>query len=160
MKAELQSRTRIQHRVFLVASLLALSVCLVERPVALAADEAKSAAAKESSEKKDKPADADSKKDKSESPTSKSTKSTDGKSDQKDSAKPATSSTESKSKTTATKQAAEKSTKGEKVRLAMLTLKDSLPETSEQAGPFGEIMLDIINSNLRVVRCEPSQFCR
>lgn len=140
MKAELHSRTQIQYRVLLVASILALSVCLIERPVALAAEEAKSPAAKESSEKKDKPADADSKKDKSESSSSKSTN---GKSDQKVSAKPATSSTDSKSKVAATKHEAEKPAKGEKVRLAMLTLKDSLPETAEQAGPFGEIMLDM-----------------
>ena len=33
--------------------------------------------------------------------------------------------------------------KGEKVRLAMLTLKDSLPETAKQAGPFGETRLDL-----------------
>ncbi len=33
--------------------------------------------------------------------------------------------------------------KREKVRLALLTLKDSMPETSNQAGPFGEAKLDL-----------------
>ena len=71
-------------------------------------------------------------------------KSTNGKAEhkEKESAKSSSSSTESKSKATTTKHESEKP-KGEKVRLAMLTLKDSLPETSEQAGPFGENKLDM-----------------
>jgi protease IV len=140
MKAALQSRTHIQYRVLLVASIVALGICQIERSVALAAADASPATAKESSEKKDKEADSDSKKDKAESSTSKSTN---AKSDHKDSAKSATSSADSKSKKTTTKHESEKSSKGEKVRLAMLTLKDSLPETSEQAGPFGENKLDM-----------------
>ena len=38
---------------------------------------------------------------------------------------------------------AAKAAKRDKVRLAMLTLKDSLPETAGQAGPFGETKLDL-----------------
>src|SRR5215207_9700952 len=135
MKAARQFRTQNQYRVLLVASIFALSVCLVERSAVFAAGDASPAAAKETSEKKDKPADTDSKKDKSESSASKST---DGKPDRKDTAKSAAASGDSKSKTTAIKHESEKSSKGDKVRLAMVTLKDSLPESSEQAGPFGE----------------------
>src|SRR5215213_3767476 len=134
MKAAFQSRTQPQFRVLLVGFIVVLGICLIERPVALAAVEASPEAAKKESDKKDKDAKADSKKDKSESPDSKAA---DGKADHKDGAKSSTATTDSKSKTTATKKEPEKS-KAEKVRLAMLTLKDSLPESAEQAGPFGE----------------------
>src|SRR2546430_6849104 len=66
MKAALQSRTHIRYRVLLVANILALSVC-IERSAAIAAAEASPATAQESSEKKDKDAHSDSKKDKVES---------------------------------------------------------------------------------------------
>ena len=143
MKAALQTRTQIQNRVFLVASILALSICVTGRPAAFAAGDASAAAAKETSEKKDKEkeADKDAKKEKSESSASKSTN---GKSrEQRERQGLATSSADSKSKATSTKHEPEKSAKGEKVRLAVLTLKDSLPETAEQAGPFGENKLDM-----------------
>ena len=47
MKAALQFRTQIEYRVFLVASILALGVCLIGRPAVLAAGEASPTAAKE-----------------------------------------------------------------------------------------------------------------
>ncbi len=43
----------------------------------------------------------------------------------------------------AAKKEKEKASKHDKVRLAMLTLKDSLPETAEQSGPFSETHLDL-----------------
>ena len=141
MKAALQSRTQVQYRVLFVASILAMGVCLIARPAAFAA-EASSATAKENkedSEKKEKDDDSISKKEKSESSASKSTN---GKSDHKESGKSSTHSAESKSKTATAKHEPEKP-KGEKIRLAMLTLKDSLPESAEQAGPFGENKLDM-----------------
>src|SRR5262245_39610697 len=137
MNFVMQSRTQIQYRALLVASILALGVCLIGRPVGLIAADASPAAAKESAEKKDVDA---SKKVKSEPSDSKPTN---GKSDHKDSANSSTSSGNSKAKSTTTKHEVEKPSKGEKVRLAMLTLKDSLPETAEQAGPFGENKLDM-----------------
>ena len=41
------------------------------------------------------------------------------------------------------KEKASKSTKRDKVRLALLALKDSLPESAGQMGPFGEVGLDL-----------------
>jgi protease-4 len=146
MKAASQIRTQRQLRVLLVAGVAALSFCLFERPTALA--DARPAAAKESSEKKDKAAGTDSKKEK---PESSATKWASSKAEHKDGEKSASATAASKTKSeektkslsaTTTKEH-EKATKGEKVRLAMLTLKDSLPETSEQAGPFGENKLDM-----------------
>ena len=139
MKAASKSWTQIQYRVLFVSTVLVLGVFLVERPGAIAA-QATPAADKETSDKKDKTADADSKNDK---PESSASKSTNGKPASKDSAKAATAPADPKAKASASKQDAEKSAKREKVRLAMLTLKDSLPETAEQAGPFGENKLDM-----------------
>jgi protease IV len=140
MKAALQSRTQIQYRVLFISTILALGACLIERSSAVAAADASPAAAKETSEKKDKTAESDSNKDKSESSA---TKSTNAKSDHKDSTISSASPADSKSKATTTKHDSEKSAKSEKVRLAMVTLKDSLPESAEQAGPFGENKLDM-----------------
>src|SRR4051794_16515983 len=139
MKAAKQFRTQIKFRVLLVASIIALGVCLNERSVVLAAADASPASAKESSEKKDKDAGNESKKDTTDSSASKST---DGKPDHNDSAKSARSA-DSKSKKTTTKHESEKSSKGEKVRLAMLTLKDSLPESAEHSSLFSENKLDM-----------------
>jgi protease-4 len=138
--AALKSRMQIQNRVLVVASLLGLIVCQLGRPAACAASDASPAKAKESSEKKDKATDTDSKKTKPESATKPSTN---GKSEHKDAAKPAATSADSKSKSTASKHEAEKSSTSEKVRLAMLTLKDSLPESAEQGGLFSENKLDM-----------------
>ncbi|HEX4412151.1 MAG TPA: signal peptide peptidase SppA [Lacipirellulaceae bacterium] len=70
----------------------------------------------------------------------------DGK-EKKESEKSSSSSKETKSKTEKAKNESSKSEehvkKGEKVRLAMLTLKNSMPESSNQAGPFGEAQLDL-----------------
>src|SRR5262249_53676983 len=73
---------------------------------------------------------------------------TDHKHDEKPTSKSADSNhkadAKSKSSSSSTaKKEADKSSKAEKVRLAMLTLKDSLPETSEQSGPFSENKLDM-----------------
>jgi protease-4 len=139
MKAQLQSRMQIQFPVLLVGSLLAITVCLFGLPAACVASDASPATAKESSEKKDKPAEADSKKDK---PDSTAKQSTNGKSEHKEASKSSTTAADSKAKSTSSKHEPKKP-KAEKVRLAMLTLKDSLPESAEQAGPFGENKLDM-----------------
>jgi protease-4 len=164
MKAALQSRMQIEYRVLVVASILTLSVCLVGQPVMLAAAEASPTTAKESSKEATKEKDEDddeadskevteAKKDekKEEKSASSETKSPNGKVDhkEKESAKHSSSSDDSKSKATATKHESEKP-KGEKVRLAMLTLKDSLPESAEQAGPFGENKVDMREINSRL----------
>jgi len=86
-----------------------------------------------------KPAEAEKKeetKDKSESTASKSKTTADS--------KPKASSTSS------TKSAAR--TKREKVRLALFTLKDALPESSGQVGPFGESQLDLRETINRLER--------
>ncbi len=145
MKAAIQIRTQFQSGVLLVAGLLALSFFFVDRPAALAAP----VTTKNKAEKKDKDADADSKKEKSESS---STKSTNGKAGHKDDEKSSTATSDTKTKSgdksksssaSSAKKEKEKSSKHDKIRLAMLTLKDSLPETAEQAGPFGENILDL-----------------
>jgi protease-4 len=156
MKAALQSRMQIEYRVLLVTSILTLSVCLIGQP-AMRAAEASPTTAKESSkeaikdkdQEEDEDDDTDSKdvkKDekKEEKSETSASKSTNGKADhkEKESTKHSSSSDDSKSKTTATKHESEKA-KGEKVRVAMLTLKDSLPESAEQAGPFGENKVDM-----------------
>jgi protease-4 len=148
MKVASQNRTQRQIRVLAIAGMVALSFCLFERPTALAAGDASPAAPKESSEKKDK-AGTNSKKEK---PESSATKAASGKAEHKDGEKSASAPADSKSKSddktktssiSTAKPEQQKSRKGEKVRLAMLTLKDSLPETAEQAGPFGENKLDM-----------------
>ena len=112
MKAALQTRTQIQNRVLLVASILALSIYVTGQPAAVAADDATAAAVKETSEKnvkdKEKEANKEAKKEKAESSASKSSN---GKSESKETARPATSSADSKSKVTSTKQEPEKSAK-------------------------------------------------
>jgi protease-4 len=141
MKAELKP-----IRILMTAGVFALTVCLVGPRHAIAAVEASATAVKEGTEKESKPDDADAKK---EAP---SAKSRNGKADHKGDEKSASRSADSdhkadvKSKSSSdstSKKEAEKSPQAEKVRLAMLTLKDSLPETSEQAGPFGENKLDM-----------------
>jgi protease-4 len=59
------------------------------------------------------------------------------------SSKDAKSKTEDKSKHESNGKSEAHITKHDKVRLAMLTLKNSMPETSSQAGPFGEARLDL-----------------
>src|SRR3954470_15842813 len=92
MKAALKSRMQIQYPVLLGASVLALFLCLSARPVACIASDASPATAKESSEKKDKAAETDSKKEK---PESAAKHSTNGKSEHKEAAKSSTTSADS-----------------------------------------------------------------
>ncbi len=141
MKADMQSHTRVFARVLVVASLLAGSAGVVEWHGAAAFAEAPPTTVKDSAEKEEsakekdkedkteKAAAEETKKEKSEPTAEKTAKS---ESDRKESEKAALS-----------KQHEEKEAKVEKVRLAMLTLKDSLPETVAQAGPFGEGKLDM-----------------
>jgi protease-4 len=68
----------------------------------------------------------------------------DSKSDKSSSsAKDAKAKAEGKAKHESNGKAEKEHAKKDKVRLAMLTLKDSMPETSNQAGPFGEAKLDL-----------------
>jgi len=62
----------------------------------------------------------------------------------KDGEKPAAASSDSKPKSeSSTKSEKAHDAKRDKVRLAMLTLKSSIPESSGQIGPFGEAQLDL-----------------
>jgi protease-4 len=132
--------------ILVAAGAVALAVCLVAPRHALAAEEASATATKDTKDKDDESDRADAKK---EAPSDKSANGkTDHKLDEKSTSKSADSNhkTDAKprlSSSSASKKEADKSTKAEKVRLAMLTLKDSLPETSEQAGPFSENKLDL-----------------
>jgi protease-4 len=164
MKAALQSRMQIEYRVLVVASILTLSVFLIGQPAMLAnaspttAKESSKEATKDKDEDEDEDADSkevkkdEKKEDKKEEKSGSSvSKSTNGKADhkEKESEKHSASSSESKSKATAAKHESEKA-KGEKVRVAMLTLKDTLPESAEQAGPFSENKLDMRELNSRL----------
>ena len=159
MKTVVQFGTRLQTIAVAIAGMFFLSLCLIERPKAFA-EESSTSTTKEA-EKKEKAADAEKKKEKDEAAAKDEEKSVDKKhasngkaesSKAKDGEKSEAAKTESKSKSeekakissdTTAKKEKEKAPKREKVRLAMLTLKDSLPETSEQAGPFGDVQLDL-----------------
>jgi protease IV len=158
MKAKLQVRSNVQNSMIAIAGLFAMSCIVIARPVAFAAADTAVAPAAKLADQKEKSADADSKKDKAEPATTKSDKdkSTSENGKPNDTAKAAEAKVESKGKTeekpkstgepAAKKESEkekEKSPKRDKVRLAMLTLKSSLPETAEQAGPFGEARLDL-----------------
>ena len=150
MKADLRSRTRVFRHSVVVACMFAWSVGVIGWCGTAAFGEASATAVKEkdsdTKDESDKDSKADAKKEKSESADDKAKKSDAAKdsekSEKKDSEKSSTSSSSSKSKSSSAKHD-DKASKGEKVRLAMLTLKDSLPETSAQAGPFGEGRLDM-----------------
>ena len=141
-----------------VAAVLALSMA----PAMLIADDAATATAEEQKDKKaaddaekEKKADkseeakksadespAADKKEKNDSPKAKDEKKSSEKASA-DSAK-AKENGESKSKSeSAAKSAKPESAKHEKIRLAMLTLRSSLPETSGQSGIFAEAQLDL-----------------
>jgi len=155
---------RIRHlrtSFLLLAGLVALSCCLIQRPLLAAGDEPATATQND----KKQAADADSKKDKADGSAAKSgdekhTKN--GKTDQKEQpsaektksdADKAASESNAKAKesekpktsadSSAKKDNEKEKAKQAKVRLAMLTLKDSLPETAGQAGPFSDIRLDL-----------------
>jgi protease IV len=165
MKASFHVRTESQFGVLIIAAVFILSCCLIERPAALAAGDDAASSTKTSAEQKQKSADANSKTDKTDSATAAKTPAddqhaTNGKADHKDQdSADKGSQTHAKAKEE-TKQTAEVSTrkekekpsKGEKVRLAMLTLKDSLPETAEQSGPFSENRLDLREAISRLER--------
>ncbi|HEX5471359.1 MAG TPA: signal peptide peptidase SppA [Lacipirellulaceae bacterium] len=163
MKAVLQERTAPSFGVLAIVAIFVLSCCVAEPQAAFSAGEAATATAKSNAEQTEKSASAKSKDAKHHSTTANSQKSTSaadakksasdrheasGKAEHKSDGS-AEKSTEKKAKAKETKHTAEATTKkesaskGEKVRLAMLTLKDSLPETAEQAGPFSETHLDL-----------------
>jgi protease-4 len=157
MKASLLSRPH-PRKSFLAIVAGALVGCLIAMPSAKAAGEeatvTKDKAAAEHKEKAKEKSDAEKTKEDSEHAKN-------GKAEHKNSAsaekskKDGEKSADAESKTKSVEKAkaedkaksdAEekaKDTKQEKVRLAMVTLKDSLPETAEQAGPFGEAHVDL-----------------
>jgi protease IV len=162
MMAAFESRFRLKNSALVIAGLIALSLCLIDRPAAFAAEEADTATAeKKEAEKKDK----DDTKAKEEKKSADDKHTSNGKAEsktkdgeKKDAEKSAESKTETKAKSeekaksdektksasdSSAKKEKEKTPKRDKVRMAMLTLKDSLPETAEQAGPFGEAHLDL-----------------
>ena len=159
MKATLLSR--LQWRKSFLAIVAGMLVgCLVAMPAALAAgDDSTATKEKASAEQKDKKADDSAKKEKSDGDAAKKKDegehAKNGKAEHKDastsekrkdgekSVDAAKAKSEEKSKSASDTKEKAKDSKPEKVRLAMVTLKDSLPETAEQAGPFGENKLDM-----------------
>lgn len=159
MKATLLSR--LQWRKSFLAVVAGMLVgCLVAMPAALAAgDDSTATKEKASAEQKDKKADDSAKKEKSDGDAAKKKDegehAKNGKAEHKDastsekrkdgekSADAAKAKSEEKSKSASDTKEKAKDSKPEKIRLAMVTLKDSLPETAEQAGPFGEAHLDL-----------------
>ncbi len=163
MKAALQERPESTFGVLAIVAVLMLTCCLADPPAARGAGEAAPATTKSSTEQKEKARDAKSKDAKSGTAPAKAEKSNsapdakkptsdqhekNGKTEQKTESsadkKAEKDSTSNETKhTTEASTEKEKAAKGEKVRLAMLTLKDSLPETAEQSGPFSETHLDL-----------------
>jgi protease IV len=163
MKVLYDCHVRFRKSVLALAG-IAIVGLLLESPLAKAEKETAAAASK-SSEQKEKKTGSDAKKEQGSAKEDKSaskTHASNGKADskdqasqdkdkQKDSAKQADSGTKSKIKEqeklkhTSHSDSKDKpnDAKRDKIRLAMLTLKDSLPETTEQAGPFGEAHLDL-----------------
>jgi protease IV len=134
------------------AVLIAIVACVSMQPAVFAADEAAPAATADK-EKTDKDVSADKDKKKSDSePAADSKKDAEAdKTKDKESEKPAASSDakpkasedgKPKEETTAKTEKTE-SPKREKIRLAMLTLKSSMPESAGQVGPFGDVQLDL-----------------
>jgi protease-4 len=152
----------IRHFIVL-ASVIAIAMPVCLRHVAFAADEATATTAASSNDAKDKEkptrTSADDKKDASSTAEKKSAgeptadkKDTTTAAKDKEKASEKSTATETKSKAgengkpkseSAAKSATAKTTKRDKVRLAMLTLKSSMPENASQAGPFGEAQVDL-----------------
>lgn len=155
------------RRVVLLSGLLLVGGWAVTLPAA--ADEATPAAAA-AEEKKDAAASTDEKKadEPAKDEKSDAQKSDKAKSDEKAADKPADEVTDAKKKAESngkaekaseSSQASEKlkakaksKSRRDKVRVALLTLKDSLPETSGQVGPFGETHLDLRETITRLER--------
>lgn len=152
MNARLSACLISIYRPIVIASVLAIALPLGWQPQAFAAENATATATEEKKDEK--------KKDEASATDSKTV--TESKSDKKESSDAAKdkdkagdkieTSDASKSKAgengkakteTAAKTATTKLTKRDKVRLAMLTLSSSMPENAGQAGPFGEISLDL-----------------
>jgi protease IV len=131
-----------------IVALVAITIGLGLRPAFVVAEE--TAAATASADQKDK---ADEKEKAKSDPSADSKKSgEEDKSKTKEADKSSTSSSESKAKTSengkpktesTTKSAKAESTKHDKVRLAIVTLKSSMPENSGAAGPFGDAQVDL-----------------
>ncbi len=142
-------RISLRNSVLAIAGLAIISWCVIEQPRVLSASEApttsKDTDQKEKADTSDRDASA------AEAAKAKDERhATNGKGDHNDKkstneAAKSKSKTEEKSKPANETTAKEKpkAAKGDKVRLAILTLKDNLPETAQQAGPFSESRLDL-----------------
>jgi protease-4 len=161
MNSYIRSTFIFRCGIVLSAALIAIAACLSTQPAIYAADEATApAASTDQKEKSENEKDSSADKNKSDSePAADSKKQAEADKDkaeadktkEKESEKPAASS-DAKSKASDDGKPKEETTaktekvetpKREKVRLAMLTLKSSMPESAGQVGPFGDVQLDL-----------------
>jgi protease-4 len=151
MNAVIRPKLVSIRRLIVIVSVLAIGLPACWRPLAFAAESATATATEEKkSEEKKNDESAEAEKNVAETSAERKDASDSEKEKDKSSEKPAAEASKSKAsengkaKTeTTAKTATEKSTKRDKVRLAMLTLQSSMPESASQGGLFGEISLDL-----------------
>jgi protease IV len=140
MISRLPLGVRFRKYIVAIAALLVLHFTVL-MPAKVVADGDKSTAVATEKAGKDKEADKEQKQDPNDKATKPAADAPGAKAKDKTEEKPAANA-ESKAKSDEVKKET-KPSKREKVRLAMLTLKQSLPETSGQSGPFSEARLDL-----------------
>src|SRR6476659_2237959 len=157
MKAMFGIGSGYQRGVLALAVIAGLSVCLAQSPARLVSAEATATKESEQKEKKaeaskaDKNADAK-KKDSAHESNGKAEKKDTASAEKKESKDGDKKAEATTSKTKSEEKSKAKSESKKKVRLAMLTLKDDLPESGATAGPFSEVRLDLREAVSRLAK--------
>jgi len=156
MKAKFGIGSGLQRGMLVVAAIAGLGFCLVEMPARIASAEATATKDADQKEKKADPAkaekDAEAKKKAAHESNGKAEKKTSIDGEKKSESDDAKAKSEAKAKHASESKSKAKSESDEKVRLAMLTLKDSLPESGAQGGPFSEVRMDLREAISRLAK--------